>query len=68
MLKPLVELGNLKHLGEEELHQAARLILEGRTATRVTKNAADAHALPINRELRGTSNGNELVPQPGDEQ
>ena len=69
MMKPLVELGNLRHLSEDELRQAARLILDGRTATRVTKNPMDARPQPINTASSGSSSSNELVvPLPADEE
>ena len=68
MMKPLVELGNLRHLSDEELRQAARLILDGRTATRVTKNAMDSRPQPINTASGEASNDKSgLVPQPSDE-
>ena len=41
IMKPLVELGNIRRLSDEELRHAARSILDGRTATRVTKNSSD---------------------------
>ena len=42
MMKPLVELGNLRRLSDDELRQAARLILDGRTATRISKNSTES--------------------------
>jgi len=42
MMKPLVELGNLRRLNEDELRSAARLILDQRTATRLSKNSTDS--------------------------
>lgn len=47
MMQPLAELGNLRRLGDDELRQAARLILDGRTATRLSKNAPDSRPYPI---------------------
>lgn len=64
MMQPLVELGNLKRLSDEELRQAARLILDGRTATRVTKNQTDARQLPVESNLETPSNRRDLVPLP----
>jgi hypothetical protein len=42
-----VELGNIRRLSDDELRHAARNILEGRTATRVTKNSTDRRPAPI---------------------
>lgn len=42
MLQPLTELGNLRRLTDQEMRQVARSILEGRTTTRVSKNAEES--------------------------
>ncbi|MEK6258439.1 MAG: hypothetical protein AABP62_07435 [Planctomycetota bacterium] len=68
MMKPLVELGNLRHLSDDELRQAARLILDGRTATRVSKNSTESRPQPINTASGGSSSESGLVPLPADEE
>ena len=47
IMKPLVEMGNLRRMSDEELRHAARSILEGRTATRVTKNQGESQPTAI---------------------
>ena len=48
MLQPLLELGNLRHLNEDQLRQIARSISEG-DATKVSKNeSGHGPGRPIN--------------------
>jgi hypothetical protein len=62
MMKPLAELGNLRRLSDDELRQAARLILDGRTATRLSKNGPQ----PINATSGQAVAKEQLVPTPDD--
>ena len=76
MMKPLVELGNLRRLSDDEMRQAARSILDGRTATRVSKNTVESRPQPISSTTAkltndsGTGSPSEtgLVPLPTDEE
>jgi hypothetical protein len=68
MMKPLVELGNLRRLSDDEVRHAARSILEGRTTTRVSKNSVDrlpASISGISAESSTQEYGE--VPLPNDE-
>lgn len=65
MMKPLIELGNLKRLSDDELRQAARMILDGRTATRVTKSSGDIRPQTIDAASASSPVGS--VPVPMDE-
>jgi len=61
MMKPLTELGNLRRLSDDELRHAARMILDGRTATRLSKSESQPQT------LRPTGSSTEgLVPTPDD--
>ena len=64
MLKPLIELGYLGRLGDDELRHATRSILECRTATRISKTIHDPESLPINPPLNDRSLERRLVPLP----
>ena len=76
MMKPLVELGNLRRLSDDEMRQAARSILDGRTATRVSKNSMESRPQPINSASADSTSDNRseapaetgLVPLPTDEE
>ena len=75
LMKPLVELGNLRRLSDDELRQAARSILEGRTATRLSKNSMESRPLPVNSVSNDTvlrpddaPTETGLVPLPTDEE
>jgi hypothetical protein len=66
MMKPLAELGNLRRMGDDELRNAARLILDGRTATRVSKNSSGSQPQAI-RETSGViTEAAKVVPTPDD--
>ena len=47
MMKPLVEMGNLRRLSNDELRHVARSILEGRTTTRVSNNDVSSRPTAI---------------------
>ncbi len=62
VLKPLVEISNLRRLGEREVREAARVILDQRT-TRISQNSAIVKSSPAPEATADTPQEN-LVPRP----
>lgn len=62
VLQPLVELSNLRRLGEREVREAARVILDQRT-TRLSQNTSIAKRTP-GTKLNATASSDNLVPIP----
>lgn len=50
VIEPLLQISNVRRLGDGELRDAARMILEKRSATRISKNVGVERHLPILEE------------------
>lgn len=70
-LDPLIQIGNLRRLGDAEIREAARVILKGRASkSRLSRYAPEAKPLPVTGRVDAKDSANEefsdqdLVPWP----